>query len=139
MKFLKVLLIAVAVPLAGCAAIESVGIGGNDDFENVSRNYNVFFGADSSEIDPAAQDVIDMVAQNAADYRANTIEILVAPEPIAGETINDIGERRVVAVENALAARGLDRAIFMRADLDGPTDVPDPALLRRVQIRLDFD
>jgi outer membrane protein OmpA-like peptidoglycan-associated protein len=138
MRFLKILFLALLIPLAGCAAIQSAGFGEPDDIEDLPRNYNIFFGVDSSDIDGMAQDIIAQVAADAMRSDPEAIVISGFSGPAPDDTVGGIAEQRYTAVENALAGQGLDRALFMRAELAADPNLPELAL-RRVEIRFDFD
>lgn len=138
MKFLKILVIALAVPLGSCAAIQSAGFGDPEGFEDLPEAYNLFFGYDSAELDEAAEGILEQAAADAMQFEPDAIIIAGSSQPGPGETTPGLIEARFGSIETALAAHGADRALFERADL-----MPDPSLpsvdIPRFEIRFEFD
>lgn len=130
MKLCSVLLIAVVLPLAGCAGMDSAADVPRD-FEDVPQNYIVFFAEDSAVLDEAARGVVAQAAEDSMQIRPMRIEISgysgEGPEPLVSP---ELAERRFSAVANALAADGLDPSLIARAELLGDPNLPDFAVHR---------
>lgn len=130
MKLFSVLLIAVVLPLAGCAGTDTVADAPRD-FEDVPRNYIVFFAEDSATLDEAARGVIAQAAQDSMQFRPMRIDISgysgEGPNPLVRP---NLAEQRFSAVANALIAEGLDPSLLGRSELTGDPNVPDFAVDR---------
>ena len=137
MKLLSVLLIAIVLPLAGCAGTDSAADAPRD-FEDLPRSYIVFFADDSAALDEAARDVIAQAAQDGSRYQPVRIEIAgfldEGPEPRVSA---DLAERRFSAVANALIAEGFDSSLFARSERVSDPDLPDIAV-HRIEIRFEL-
>ena len=137
MRILGVLLLAAILPLGGCAGIGAVG-SAPPEVGGLPRNYIVFFAFDSTALDETAQGVIAQAAEDALQYQPTMIEIAgFSGESPNARTGQQIADQRLTAVEEALAARGLDRALFERADLVDEPNLSDVAV-RRIEIRLEL-
>jgi OOP family OmpA-OmpF porin len=120
-------LVAALLPLAGCALFRGV--------EDLPETYIVFFAYDSAELDDAARDVVEQVADDAG--RFDPVSILISGN--MGDLPNanvsaEMSERRFAAVEEALVADGVDASLFSRAPLAEEPALPADAI-RRIEIR----
>jgi outer membrane protein OmpA-like peptidoglycan-associated protein len=106
MKLLKILLVALAVPLGACAAIQGAGIGDPDGFEDLPEVYNVFFGFDTAELDEAGEAIVIQAAADAMQFSPGSIQISGFPDPAPGEATAGLAEQRFVVVENLMATQG---------------------------------
>ncbi len=99
------------------------------------RRYKVFFTYNSVELSPAALDVIERAAWNAATLQTAHIEISgYTGHEENTRTRPGLAAQRYAAVEDALAVRGVDRALFTRVALSD--EIPLPAVaVRRIEIR----
>ena len=137
MKLFSVLLIAIVLPLAGCAGMNS-GAGVARDFEDVPRIYIVFFAVDSSELDEAARGVIAEAARDSMRFQPTTIQIAGFSGDGPESTVSPaLAEGRFSAVANALAAEGLDPSLIARSELVDDPDLPEIAE-QRIEIHFEL-
>jgi outer membrane protein OmpA-like peptidoglycan-associated protein len=136
MRIVGVFLLAAILPLGGCAGIGAVG-DAPPEIGGLPRNYIVFFAFNSAALDDTAQGVIAQAADDALQFQPAVIEIAgFSGEGPNARTGPQIANQRFTAVEEALAASGLDRALFERVDLMDEANHSDVAV-RRVEIRLE--
>lgn len=98
--------------------------------------YIVFFTYDSGVLSADAHKVVDEAAAAAKASNPASIEIagFSGKEP-APRADDELAAQRFLAVEDALVADGIDRALFARKTLVDTVVLPATAL-RRVEIRL---
>jgi outer membrane protein OmpA-like peptidoglycan-associated protein len=96
----------------------------------------VFFHYDSTVLTTAAREIIDAAAKSALATNPRKIEVAGYTEANAPPPTRKFAEPRFKAVEAALVADGVDRALLSRAPLpDQEAALPSTAD-RRVEIRL---
>jgi hypothetical protein len=136
MRILGALLIAVILPLGGCAR---VGVGGDTPLAvaDLPQNYIVFFDFGSSELDETAQGVIAQAAQGASQHQPTMIEIAGFSGEGPNVRTSPMANQRYAAVVAALVAQGLDSTLFTRAELMDEPNLDDLAI-RRVEIHLEL-
>ena len=103
MKRLAVMLVAIVLPLAGCAGANSGDTPRN--LEDAPRNYIVFFAEGSAVLDDAAKGVVAQAAQDSLQFRPTRVDISgysgEGPEPLVRP---ELAEQRYSVVANALIA-----------------------------------
>ena len=137
MKLPSVLLILCILPLAGCA-----GPGGAGDapreFEDLPRNYIIFFAVESAALDELAQGVISQAAQDSLQLQPMMIEVAgFSGEGQEARVSAELADQRFSAVEGALIAEGLDSSLIVRSGLMDDPDLPDLAV-HRIEIRFEL-
>jgi outer membrane protein OmpA-like peptidoglycan-associated protein len=100
-------------------------------------NYIVFFRYDSPELSSVAREIVDQAAAAAKTMPATRIEIAgYLDSATAAPTSRHLSEPRFRAVEQALAADGIDPKLLVRAQLaDTEAALPETAD-RRIEIWL---
>ena len=101
-----------------------------------TRNYIVFFAYDTATLTPDARDIVVQAAANVKAVKPVRIDLggYLGQGPTA-RTDSALTERRFAAVEDTLAAEGINRRLFAHVPL--MDDVPLPATaVRRIEIRL---
>lgn len=128
-KFGLVLLCALA--MSGCATDPNEA--GNS---NEARNYIVFFPYDADTLTPDARDIVLRAAAMAKAMKPARIELggYIGQGPTA-RTDSALTARRFAAVEDTLAAEGIDRRLFVQMPLVDEIPLPATAV-RRIEIHL---
>jgi OOP family OmpA-OmpF porin len=117
--------LAVAALLAGCATGPA----------QAPERYIVFFNFDSAELSADSRAVVREASEHARRTPAAPVELAgyTGREPDA-RTDDQLALQRFTAVENAMAADGVDRARLRRVALMDETPLPATAV-RRIEIR----
>ncbi len=137
MKILSVLQIATVLALAGCAGTEPTADVPRD-FEDVPRNYIVFFSEDSATLDEAARGVIAQAAQDSVQFQPMRVEVSGYSGDGPGSPVtSELAERRFSAVANALVAEGLNPSLIGRSELTSDPNLPDFAV-DRIEIHFEL-
>ena len=100
------------------------------------NKYIVFFPASVTALTPPAREIVLKAAEHAKEMNPAYIQLAgyIGDGPTA-RTDKGLTERRYAAVEEVLAAQGLDRTLFLRVPLADLTPLPATAV-RRVEIYL---
>jgi hypothetical protein len=100
------------------------------------NKYVVFFPPTVTSLTPPAHEIVLKAAAHAKEISPAYIQLAgyIGDGPTA-RTDKGLTERRYAAVEEVLAAQGLDRKLFLRVPLADLTPLPATAV-RRVEIYL---
>jgi len=128
-KFGLVLLCALA--LSGCETAPNETRNSSE-----ARTYIVFFAYDSAALTPDARDIVLRAAAGAKAAQPARIELggYIGQGPTA-RTDSALTARRFAAVEDTLAAEGIDRKLFAQMPLVDEIPLPATAV-RRIEIHL---
>jgi len=145
MRIIGALLLAVILPLAGCAGVTSgdaepggfrLGGATAPAQEDLPLNYIVFFDFGSAQLDETSRAVIQQAIEGAMQHRPTMITIAgFSGEGPNARTSAQMANQRYAAVTEALIAGGLDSALFSRTELMDEPNLPEIAV-RRIEIRL---
>jgi outer membrane protein OmpA-like peptidoglycan-associated protein len=121
---------------AALAQSQAASIRRTQDVLTATFKSQVLFDFDSSTLKPGAYSEMDRVARILNKYPHTMIRVEGYTDQTGSEAYNQaLSERRAVAVENALAQRGVDPARIQTVGYGKTQPISsDPALNRRVNI-----
>lgn len=125
MRFVPAVVMALMF-LAGCASIAPA-----------AHKYIVFFNAKSVELSPDAKEVVNLAAAAIRDTHPALVVVAGEPNTVTAPGYDPrLAEPRFMAVEQALAAAGVDSNTMARAELTDLEAKVGATGDRRVEIRL---
>ena len=126
-KLLFLTALAFAALLGGCSTTSpTIAQRPMPDF------YVLFFVPGTSQLDPAAEQVVKQAAFTARTKKPARIEIAVPPDTPGGLKLV---EGRMTAIQNILSGEGTDPKLYTRGAVAEQTQ-PIPAAANRAEIRL---
>ena len=126
-----------AIGAVAAMSVAFVVVGCKAPPPNVPQTYVLFFPFDSADLSPEARAVVDQAASGIKVAKPSTVGIAGFADKAGTKEYNQhLSERRIDAVEQALAADGVDPKLFLKIPLGESEPLEGGTTNRRVEIRL---
>jgi outer membrane protein OmpA-like peptidoglycan-associated protein len=120
--------------VAGCSVLKP-----HQSAQKMPDSFLVFFGPSSDDLTPEGKSIVDTAAAAIKASKPSTVTITGYAFNVGTPEANKKrAEGRIVTVQQALVADGVDPSLFLKIPVGAPDDSAGPTGDRRIEIRLQF-